>query len=655
MRETFEELKRYDCREAARRLGLRPDGAGKVTCFLHAGDRHPSLQLYPDGWKCFGCGAHGDTVDLVARYLDLTPGEAAAWLRGENPRAARKKAHPAAPEQGPKDQPREGSGPSAARPGAQVERVHTYPGGRVRKTFYRREDGSKYALWSHLEGDRWQKGRGDWTPALYAPNGIPDGGVCVAEGEKDADTLGALGLPAVSGPDGAGRGKWLPAFTQALAGRPVAIFQDHDQVGRAYAQEVAAALAPVCPEVKVLDLAEIWPEIPQHGDISDLLAAWGAERTSEGVVALLAQTPCWQPQPDPFLAAFKTLDRFERQEAKWLVPGWIPEGQITLLAADGGVGKTTIWCDLITAVSTGKACLLDPPGHRREPRKVAFLSTEDSVRKKLKEKLCRAGAREENILTPDFAGDTQGVLRNLKFGSEDMARFLRFYKPALCVFDPIQGFVPPEVNMGSRNAMRDCMAPLVSLGEETGTTFLVICHTNKRKGAWGRDRVADSADLWDVSRSVLMAGYTGEEGVRYLSNEKNNYAELQQTRLFSIDEGGLIRGEGTAWKRDREYMQEAASNTAAPKREACRAWILQTLEGAGGSMPVKDLEERAKAGGYSFRTLRRAKEVLRDEGQVRFFQTGNGEKKAWHMAAAGLLQELPSTTPTPWTQEAATV
>lgn len=99
--------------------------------------------------------------------------------------------------------------------------------------------------------------------------------------------------------------------------------------------------------------------------------------------------------------------------------------------------------------------------------------------------------------------------------------------------------------------MRDCMAPLISLGEETGTTFIVVCHTNKRPKASGRDRIADSADLWDVSRSVLMAGYTEDQGVRYLSNEKNNYTTLQETLLFTIDNSGQAHAEGTSWKRDR--------------------------------------------------------------------------------------------------------
>ena len=244
-----------------------------------------------------------------------------------------------------------------------------------------------------------------------------------------------------------------------------------------------------------------------------------------------------------------------------------------------------------------------------------------------------------NIITPDFASDTSGRLRKLKFGSAEMEQFVRYYHPALCVFDPLQGFVPPDINMGSRNAMRDCMAPLITLGEETGTTFLVVCHTNKRKGAFGRDRIADSADLWDVSRSVLMMGYTEDKGVRYLSHEKSNYSELQETRLFSIDRSGIIHPEGTTWKRDREYMAEALNNVSAPKREDCKEWVLNTLDDAGGSIPSKDLEEKAKAEGYSFRTLRRAKDELKKDGEIKYYQTGSTTEKVWFITRQSIPEQ----------------
>lgn len=387
----------------------------------------------------------------------------------------------------------------------------------------------------------------------------------------------------------------------------------------------------------VEELAEAVKEMAERGMI-----------VKEGLMGDQSETHLGR---DIFLSCFKTLDAFEEEEATWLVPGWIPEGQITLMAADGGVGKTSTWCNLIAAISSGRRCILDPPDYTRTARTVAFLTTEDSVRKKLKKKLRLAGANMANIITPDFLADKEGVLRGLKFGTHEMEVFIRHFRPALCVFDPVQGFIPPDINMGSRNAMRDCMAPLISLGEETGTTFIVVCHTNKRKGAWGRDRIADSADLWDISRSVLMAGYTEDQGVRYLSNEKNNYAELQETLLFTIDSNGQAQTEGRSWKRDKEYTLENSASTAAPKKEDCKEWILRELEKAGGALPSKDLESSAEAAGYSFRTLRRAKEALKNTGQIKYFQTGGQKEKVWHIqrVVQQTFMELPDDTPAPWT------
>ena len=182
------------------------------------------------------------------------------------------------------------------------------------------------------------------------------------------------------------------------------------------------------------------------------------------------------------------------------------------------------------------------------------------------------------------------------------------------------------------------MAPLISLGEEYGTTFLIVCHTNKRKGAYGRDRIADSADLWDISRSVIMAGFTEDQGIRYLSNEKNNYTELQETILFSIDEKGLVQREGTSWKRDKEYIADTIIATAAPKRDDCKEYILHALDEADGSMKSKDLEEQAEKSGYSYKTLRNAKEDLRKNGEIKYRTTGFGKEKTWYVEKVGFTE-----------------
>lgn len=355
---------------------------------------------------------------------------------------------------------------------------------------------------------------------------------------------------------------------------------------------------------------------------------------------------------DAFLELFHPLSNFTEEEATWLIPGWIPEAQITLIAADGGVGKTTLWVDIIAALSAGRRCILDPEGHTRQPMKIAFCTTEDSVKKKLRKKLREAGANMDNIITMDLSADKTGALRNFKFGSSSMERFIKHFKPVACAFGPVQGFLPPKVNMGSRNEMRDCMAPLIALGEDTGTTFLIICHTNKRKGAYGRDRIADSADLWDIARSVIMAGYTETQGIRYLSNEKNNYTQLQETILFSIDESGQIRREGSSWKRDKEYMIEAATAKTAPKRDDCKEFILNALK--DGPMKSDDLIKKAQEFGYSFITVKRIRKEMKDEGLIETYATGSAKKgsRVWYIRLkqgdTDDFEQLPMDEPVPF-------
>lgn len=344
---------------------------------------------------------------------------------------------------------------------------------------------------------------------------------------------------------------------------------------------------------------------------------------------------------DNLLSCIKRLDEFEEKEASWLVPGFIPEGQITLLAADGGVGKTTMWVNLAAAVSAGKRCVLDPEVYERDAGTVLFLTTEDSVEKKLKQKLRLAGAHMPNVYAMDFSADNSEELVKLKFGSEELKELIQAVKPVLCIFDPVQGFVPPEINMGSRNAMRNCMAPLVALGEETGCTFVVIAHSNKRKNASGRDRISDSSDLWDISRSVLMAGNTREAGVKYLSQEKNNYTQLQKTILFTIDDDGVIHKQGTTWKRDREFMAEYAESNAPSKIEECKQRIIEYLDNGNGKVWLGELDDSLKAEGFNTYTIRKAKEALKDEGLTSTGNEGYLDKKKWYLYK---LEVSPSAT-----------
>ncbi len=323
----------------------------------------------------------------------------------------------------------------------------------------------------------------------------------------------------------------------------------------------------------------------------------------------------------------------KEEEPEWLVRGHIPKYQVSAFVGDGGAGKTSTWCAVVAAISSGRRCFLlgDPSGidlMEDEPQKVMFFSAEDSYKYTIRRKLRKNGANLDNILTIDVADER---FQDIKFDSPFLERLINKHRPALVVFDPVQAFVPPNIRMGERNAMRACLSPLIGYGEKYGCTFLIIVHTNKMGGVWGRKRMADSSDMWDLSRCVEMIGETGEAGIRYISQEKSNYGLLKPTVLFSIEDE-VIKYRGMSDKKDRDFITDANYNTRqAPAKEAAKEFILDFLK--DGEKEVTELDEMAGVESISKHALKDAKSELRKEGKIKMWSLGNGkqEKKRYFM------------------------
>ena len=65
--------------EAAEYYGLEVNRGNMVCCPFH-NDRTPSMKLNEDYFYCFGCGATGDVIDLVAKLFNLSSYDAAKKL-----------------------------------------------------------------------------------------------------------------------------------------------------------------------------------------------------------------------------------------------------------------------------------------------------------------------------------------------------------------------------------------------------------------------------------------------------------------------------------------------------------------------------------------------------------------------------------------------
>jgi 5S rRNA maturation endonuclease (ribonuclease M5) len=140
------------------------------------------------------------------------------------------------------------------------------------KVRYLKENGKKTFLQRKpAENGEWNYSLGDTPRVLYnlpAVLAAKSNGeeVWLVEGEKDADTLIALGLTATTTPNGAGG--WLQIHTEALAGAKVEIIADNDEAGLSHAAFIEMELKRNGVE------AQSWVT-PREKDITDFLGSGG--------------------------------------------------------------------------------------------------------------------------------------------------------------------------------------------------------------------------------------------------------------------------------------------------------------------------------------------------------------------------------------------
>jgi hypothetical protein len=116
----------------------------------------------------------------------------------------------------------------------------------------------------------------------------------ITEGEKDCDNVHALGFTATTCAGGAK--KWRDDYSEHLHNADVVLLPHNDASGREHAELVAASLRGIARRVRVLDLAKVWPECPEKGDISDWIEKTGG--TAEQLKAIIDALPDWRPSEE---------------------------------------------------------------------------------------------------------------------------------------------------------------------------------------------------------------------------------------------------------------------------------------------------------------------------------------------------------------------
>jgi putative DNA primase/helicase len=169
-------------------------------------------------------------------------------------------------------------------------------------------------------------GHGDWINGISGVNtkiiyrlpeiseAISNGYlIAVVEGEKDADNLWRIGIPATCNAYGASEPdnepKWRAEHSEQLRGADLVVFNDNDAAGIAHADAVSRLSFGIAGRVRRLDLAKHWPDMPANADVSDWLAR-GHNR--EELDDLIKAAPDFEYQAEPATANGHDKDRFPK-------------------------------------------------------------------------------------------------------------------------------------------------------------------------------------------------------------------------------------------------------------------------------------------------------------------------------------------------------
>jgi 5S rRNA maturation endonuclease (ribonuclease M5) len=318
--------------------GVRLIGSGKerkCVCPFHK-DKNPSMGVNVESgvWTCHaGCGG-GSVIDLMARFENTTVAEILK-------RELRKDPAPQKQQWQPK---------------GEIERIYPYTDDLGNEVYQVVRMKPKDFRQRHMGPDgKWIWNMEGVQRVLYhLPDVLLASEVWVVEGEKDADTLGELGIVATCNVGGAG--KWLDGYTDSLTGKDVVICGDNDDAGRAHVLLVRDSLAGKVKSTRVVKVPD------PHKDASDYIKAVGPITAKEELTKQSLTVPRLFKGVDVPVFSMKELEPLYIEHAKNMgktslnLSGWLPSlqstvrsilpGEVIAFVADTGTGKTALLSNL---------------------------------------------------------------------------------------------------------------------------------------------------------------------------------------------------------------------------------------------------------------------------------------------------------------------
>lgn len=307
---------------------------------------------------------------------------------------------------------------------------------------------------------------------------------------------------------------------------------------------------------------------------------------------------------------------------RWLAQKRIPQGQVTVLVGDEGIGKSLFWVWITSYITTGRA-LPEFGIPARPPGVVLLIITEDAWETDVRPRLEAAGANLENVrvLCEDENGEGTPVFPRDFDLIRDCGEPL-----SLIVVDAWLDTVSPGLKVADTQQARQALDPWKVTAARTGAAVLLLAHTNRISSGSARDRMGATAALRQKARMLLLA-QEDEDGNLTIGPEKANGVRIVNATAFTItsvqrfaatdDHDGTVPALTFAGDTDRTARQiHEAMHAARNQRgngepgDEVSLWLRETIAAAGTCWAAPTYEQAEQMHGWSTDRVKRAKKKL---------------------------------------------
>lgn len=314
---------------------------------------------------------------------------------------------------------------------------------------------------------------------------------------------------------------------------------------------------------------------------------------------------------------------------KWLWPGRIPHGKITLIAGHPGLGKSQLMCSFASVVTCGGQWPVDRT--ECEPGSVIILSAEDDPEDTIGPRLEAAGAHRDrcHLLRASIDHDSDGnpIARSWDI-STDVERLGKcadkLGDAKLIDIDPVSAYLGAK-DARSNAQIRSALMPLAEMAKSIASAIVLVTHLNKGGGQDALMRVMDSIAFTAAARAAYLVCKDDDDASRRLFLPLKNNLGPDTTglayRIVPCDIGDGIQTSRVEWDSDavtttaNEAMTPAVEKTAF--QEAVEI-VRDALAEGGGTAFVEDIRKAAKAEDISMATMKRAGASLGVKKSKRF-------------------------------------